>query len=855
MASINGVGSSNMRSIYGNRNVISGLASGMDTESMIENAVSGYKMKITSLQQKQTKVTWQQQALRSIIDKLANFSQKYTSYASSTNLLSSSFFNNSLKISAQGTYADKVSATGKTSSTVQILGVKQLASAATHNVSANWADGSIDLSALTSEQMKETTTISNLTGSLTIANGNSDSVTIDLTEEDMAGVDTMEKLAAKINEKLEEAGYKEKGENKGKIWVECTGDTINLKGNNATYIKSASGKIRDTLGIQPGEKAETLSKAAGKELSTEITRAEQLDGKEISVTLDGVTKKFTLKTLDDQNQPLDHQKVMEKLGEDLQTAFGKNKVTLQQNGDVWELKAAEGGSTLSVSSSVGKLLGLESNHETSYMNMNKTLGDLIGEDTLKNKDYWIKAEGKVTEKDGKYLDEKGNLVKKADDGTYYRVDDKGEYLCDFKVNGESVGTFTKDSTLESVMSAINKSSKAGVDVTYSKITNEFQFTSRETGSQAKIELDGLAAELFGKVETQGKDAVFSMSVNGKEFKDISRSGNTFDVDGLQVSLKGTFNYATSVEDLKKAHEVGGKQLYEAPEPMTLNSGGKPVEAKYLDSEGYYVDENGVRCKGSDGSLVSGLGVLGANAGKDAVSFTSAADSDKIVDALKKFAEDYNAMVKEIKDAYSTLPLQKSNGSSYEPLTSDDLEGMSETEIKNYEEKAKQGLLFGDRDLSNLYNQLTSSITSNTDLKKIGIEVSYSNGMSTLTVNEEKLRAALDSDPEQVQEVFNSATGNGKTMMESMKSTLDRYGSVMGKKGILVDRAGSTKASSTLLTNTMQKTIDNYESQIQKWKDKMTDQVDRYTRQFSQLEQLIAQMNAQSSSLSGLMGGF
>ena len=855
MASINGVGSSNMRSIYGNRNVISGLASGMDTESMIENAVSGYKMKITSLQQKQTKVTWQQQALRSIIDKLADFSQKYTSYASSTNLLSSSFFNNSLKISAQGTYADKVSATGKTSSTVQILGVKQLASAATHNIPANWADGSIDLSALTSEQMKETTTISNLTGSLTIANGNSDSVTIDLTEEDMAGVDTMEKLAAKINEKLEEAGYKEKGENKGKIWVECTGDTINLKGNNATYIKSASGKIRDTLGIQPGEKAETLSKSAGKDLSTEITRAEQLDGKEISVTLDGVTKKFTLKTLDDQNQPLDHQKVMEKLGEDLQTAFGKNKVTLQQNGDVWELKAAEGGSTLSVSSSVGKLLGLESNHETSYMNMNKTLGDLIGEDTLKNKDYWIKAEGKVTEKDGKYLDEKGNLVKKADDGTYYRVDDKGEYLCDFKVNGESVGTFTKDSTLESVMSAINKSSKAGVDVTYSKITNEFQFTSRETGSQAKIELDGLAAELFGKVETQGKDAVFSMSVNGKEFKDISRSGNTFDVDGLQVSLKGTFNYATSVEDLKKAHEVGGKQLYEAPEPMTLNSGGKPVEAKYLDSEGYYVDENGVRCEGSDGSPVSGLGVLGANAGKDAVSFTSAADSDKIVDALKKFAEDYNAMVKEIKDAYSTLPLQKSNGSSYEPLTSDDLEGMSETEIKNYEEKAKQGLLFGDRDLSNLYNQLTSSITSNTDLKKIGIEVSYSNGMSTLTVNEEKLRAALDSDPEQVQEVFNSATGNGKTMMESMKSTLDRYGSVMGKKGILVDRAGSTKASSTLLTNTMQKTIDNYESQIQKWKDKMTDQVDRYTRQFSQLEQLIAQMNAQSSSLSGLMGGF
>ena len=58
-------------SIYGNRNVISGLASGMDTESMIENAVSGIKMKVTELQKDKTKVEWEQSALRDIIDKLA----------------------------------------------------------------------------------------------------------------------------------------------------------------------------------------------------------------------------------------------------------------------------------------------------------------------------------------------------------------------------------------------------------------------------------------------------------------------------------------------------------------------------------------------------------------------------------------------------------------------------------------------------------------------------------------------------------------------------------------------------------------------------------------------------------------
>ena len=69
MTSINSLSStSSATSIYGNRNVISGLASGMDTETMIENAVAGYKNKIIGLQQKQEQVQWKQEAYRSIID-------------------------------------------------------------------------------------------------------------------------------------------------------------------------------------------------------------------------------------------------------------------------------------------------------------------------------------------------------------------------------------------------------------------------------------------------------------------------------------------------------------------------------------------------------------------------------------------------------------------------------------------------------------------------------------------------------------------------------------------------------------------------------------------------------------------
>ena len=150
MASITSLSNSsyNTSSIYGNRNVLSGLASGMDTESMIENAVSGIKLKIENLTKKRTRIEWQQEAYRSIIDKAVNFNNKYTSYSSKTNLLSQSFFSSAVNTAVMGTYKDKITASGKSSSDIKINGVKQMAKAATYTVSG-LAGGMGDVSSVT----------------------------------------------------------------------------------------------------------------------------------------------------------------------------------------------------------------------------------------------------------------------------------------------------------------------------------------------------------------------------------------------------------------------------------------------------------------------------------------------------------------------------------------------------------------------------------------------------------------------------------------------------------------------------------------------------------------------------------
>ena len=87
--------------------------------------------------------------------------------------------------------------------------------------------------------------------------------------------------------------------------------------------------------------------------------------------------------------------------------------------------------------------------------------------------------------------------------------------------------------------------------------------------------------------------------------------------------------------------------------------------------------------------------------------------------------------------------------------------MSESAIENYEKKAKQGILFGDSNLKGLYermyNVFNPSGNDSNVLRNMGLTYSYSSdGTSTLTLDEKKLRAALDSDPDAVMNVFTNS---------------------------------------------------------------------------------------------------
>ena len=426
-----------------------------------------------------------------------------------------------------------------------------------------------------------------------------------------------------------------------------------------------------------------------------------------------------------------------------------------------------------------------------------------------------------------------------------------------------------DTTLERLMNSINANADAGMKVSYSKLTNEFKFTAAETGSNSKIEFGGLAKDIFGTRGVSSKDNFFDAYGIGADTETL-----TFSVPGTKVEITGftsdmTMDEAIDMINSSSAlsaegytasyNELSGqivftdrngrtvdvpvtsegehgktiehKSQYNASYTagtdavMDVEINGKRFENLYRSSNNFDIDGMTINVKDTFGVDEAGNVITTDKDGNDIepITFTTATDSDKIIEAIRNFVDDYNEMITELKGAYSTLPGQQSDGSRYEPLTAEQEEKYTESELAAYNEKAKQGILFGDTTLSSMYSKLLNAIApggaDGQTLREIGIGTSYENGLTTISLDEDKLRAALDSNPDKVKDVFAKTRESGSSgdgLMQNLQNTLNTYVRTTGEpKGVLITRAGSIKAPTSLNNNSLNTQINNLDKQIER----------------------------------------
>ena len=426
---------------------------------------------------------------------------------------------------------------------------------------------------------------------------------------------------------------------------------------------------------------------------------------------------------------------------------------------------------------------------------------------------------------------------------------------DLTINGEKIEGVSYTSTLTEIISAINNSD-AKVTASYLSTSDKFSIVSTDGGEAGGVVITGDDADmLFGTADedytvTAGQDAIIAVTYEGSdEVTELRRSTNSFDLDGLTVSITGTFGYeyvSDSSGDYVLTDSGSYEKIADTAKHYTKDDDGNYSVA---DDGLYVLTESG------DYYLASnGLYSYTAENNTDTVSFDATVDSEKIVDAVSSLIDALNEIIEEVNEQVSTKPDR-----DYSPLTDDQEEEMTDEQIEAWNEAAKEGILFADSDLRTLADSLRSLLSQDYDSKNLletyGISVSeeYSDN-GKLVFDEDTFTAALESNADDIKELFTASedttTGYSGGLMARIKTITEKYAATSGStKGILIERAGSSYAPTSVLDNQIQNEMDDIEDFIDRLEDKLDTEVDRYIDKFTNLETLISQMNSQSSWLS------
>jgi flagellar hook-associated protein 2 len=230
--------------------------------------------------------------------------------------------------------------------------------------------------------------------------------------------------------------------------------------------------------------------------------------------------------------------------------------------------------------------------------------------------------------------------------------------------------------------------------------------------------------------------------------------------------------------------------------------------------------------------------------------TVSGNVDAEVKNIKDFIDKYNDMLDKLNKAVSE-PVYK----DYQPLTDDQRSAMSDTLITQWETKAKSGLMHNDSILSGLVNKMRSDMISVVDngskynsLASIGISSKSYQDKGKLYVDEDKLRAAIQNDPDAVKNLFSfmgDSSSNG-----IINRISDDFDQAVKK---LTDKAGMT-GNSSYDQSVVGKLLTQTQTNILQKQDDLNRKEDEYYKQFAAMEEAVNKYNSQSSWLMQSLGG-
>lgn len=268
------------------------------------------------------------------------------------------------------------------------------------------------------------------------------------------------------------------------------------------------------------------------------------------------------------------------------------------------------------------------------------------------------------------------------------------------------------------------------------------------------------------------------------------------------------------------------------------------------------------------------------------------DTDEVFNNIKSFIDDYNDIMDKIQSK-----LSEKKQYDYKPLTDEQKESMSDDDVKNWEIKAKQGILKSDTYLEKLMSDLRGTIFTPvysdkaSDSKNeyhMGIYgegalwLDTSSDMTQLgkilIKDETKLKEAISNNMEEFTKFFigKSSTENTEDkyigtdtfyedgLFTRMNTIIKTYagdpgigkngkGTLKGTLNIFANKQYDFSMTGGASQNTIPDQIYRKTVSVDELNRRMVEAENKYYTQFARLESAMNQMNAQMSSFNSQMG--
>ncbi|WP_413374352.1 flagellar filament capping protein FliD [Paenibacillus taichungensis] len=239
------------------------------------------------------------------------------------------------------------------------------------------------------------------------------------------------------------------------------------------------------------------------------------------------------------------------------------------------------------------------------------------------------------------------------------------------------------------------------------------------------------------------------------------------------------------------------------------------------------------------------------------------DTDKIVETVQSFVDAYNELL-----SFLNTKVNEEKYSKYPPLTSDQKSGMSESEVDLWTNKAKSGMLKRDSILENTISEMRAAMVqgvkladgTSLNLTQLGITTGGYETKGKLILDQDKLKTALNSNPDIVNDFFatNYSTSFSNTEYTQSDGVFAKMKKISTKAlNSLNTTAGTSKVSSELSAafindSIMGNQLRTLDTRISDMESRLTNKENSYYKKFTAMETAINKYNNTSSSLSSFM---